>query len=212
MLAPTNMSCTREDVATTPDIVNVVRHVILCIRHLRVCHKVRGLLCLLHLPRTYMQGIPLSEYVYSNAHEVYTRPPHKGWDQDVGHSHGYTSYARYTVDPHITPYGFDARYTFDNFSDVSSSDSASSDQGLSAAFRSMTIEEPIYSAYFPSAFSPSPSSLQYPNNTGTRYSDVSYPGYHQGYTSTGFKSRTATPKNAEQGKEKQSLYRSEFFR
>ncbi|KAG2744801.1 hypothetical protein P692DRAFT_20865539 [Suillus brevipes Sb2] len=28
------------------------------------------------------QGILLSEYVYPNAHEVYTRTPHKGWDQD----------------------------------------------------------------------------------------------------------------------------------
>ncbi|KAG1766176.1 hypothetical protein EDD22DRAFT_878763 [Suillus occidentalis] len=141
------------------------------------------------------------EYVYPNAHEVYTRTPHKGWDQDVGHSHGYTSYARYTVDPNIAPYGFGARYSFDSSSDVSSSDSSSSDQGLSATFRSMTIEEPVYSVYFPSA-------LQYPNNTGTRYSDVSYPGYYRGYTPTGFKSRTATHKNAEQGKEKRSLYRT----
>lgn len=148
------------------------------------------------------------EYVYPNAHEVYTRTPHKGWDQDVGHSNGYTSYARYTVDSHIAPYGFSARYDVDNSSDVSSSDSTSSDQGLSAAFRPMTIEEPVYSAYFPSAFSPSSSSLQYLNNTVTRYSDVSYPGYYRGYTPTGFKSRTATHRNAEQVKEKRSLYRT----
>lgn len=177
--------------------------------HTRRCrynagHCQRGSAC--HFVYSPPESVP-QEYVYPNAHEVYTRPPHKGWDQDVGHSHGYTSYARYTTDPHIAPYGFDARYAFDNFSDVSSSDSTSSDPGLSAAFRSMTIEEPVNSAYFPSAFSPS-SSLQYPNNTGTRYSDVSYPGYYRGYTPTGFKFRTATPKNAEQGKEERSLYRT----
>jgi hypothetical protein len=156
-----------------------------------------------------MQGIPSSEYTYPNGHEVHTRTPHKGWDQDVGHSHGYTSYAIYTVAPHLAPYGFGARYAFDNSSDSSSSDSTPSDQGLSAAFQSMTIEEP---EYFPSAFSPSSSSLQYPNNTDTRCSDVSYLGYNRGYTPTSFKSRAATHRKAEQGQEKRTLYRSEFFR
>lgn len=164
----------------------------------------RGSAC--HFVHSPPESVP-QEHVYPNAHEVHTRTPHKGWDQDVGHSHGYTSYAIYTVAPHVAPYGFGARYAFDNSSDVSSSDSTSSDQGFSAAFQSMTIEEPVY---FPSAFSPSSSSLQYPNNMGTRCSDVSYPGYYRGFTPTGLKSRAVTHRKAEQGKEKRSLYRTKL--
>lgn len=179
--------------------------------HTRICryytagHCQRGSAC--HFMHSPPESVP-REYVYPHEYEVYTRTPRKGWDQGIGHSHGYTSYAVHTVAPHVAPYGFGARYAFDNSSDISSSDSTPSDQDLSTAFRIMTIEEPVSSEYFPSAFSQSPPSLQYPNNTDTRCGDVSYPGYNRGYTPTGLKTQAATYRKAEQGKEKLTLYRT----
>jgi hypothetical protein len=157
-------------------------------------------------PRAYIQGIPPSEYVYPNGHVVHTRAPYKECDQDIGHSHSYTAHAVYTVAPHVVPYGFDGR---DNSSNISSSDSTPSDQSLNAAFQVMTIEEPVSSEYLPSTFSQLSPSLRYPNNTSTRCSNVAY---NREYTPTGSKSRTATCRKAEQGKEKPTLYRSEFSR
>lgn len=216
MLILTNNPCTREYVATMPpDIVDVVQHAILCIRYRRVRHKVWCLQVFVSSPiglhARNSKGIPPLVYAYPNRHEVHTRTPLKGWDQDIGHSHGYTAYAIYTVAPHVEPYRFDTRGAFDNFSDVSSN-SSPSDQSLNAAFQVMTIEEPVSSGYLPSAFSQSSPSLQYPNSAGTRCGNVAYPGYDRGYTLTGLKPRAATRRKAEQAKEKQTLYRSEFFR
>lgn len=200
-----------------PDIVDVVQHAILCIRYRRVRHKVWCLQVFVSSPiglhARNSKGIPPLVYAYPNRHEVHTRTPLKGWDQDIGHSHGYTAYAIYTVAPHVEPYRFDTRGAFDNFSDVSSN-SSPSDQSLNAAFQVMTIEEPVSSGYLPSAFSQSSPSLQYPNSAGTRCGNVAYPGYDRGYTLTGLKPRAATRRKAEQAKEKekQTLYRSEFFR
>lgn len=183
--------------------------------HTRICryyaagHCRRGSAChFVHsLPESAPQGIPPLVYAYPNRHEVHTRTPLKGWDQDIGHSHGYTAYAIYTVAPHTEPYRFDTRGAFDNFSDVSSN-SSPSDQSLNAAFQVITIEEPVPSEYLPSAFSQSSPSLQYPNNAGPRCGNVAYPGYDRGYTLTGLKPRTATRRKAEQAKEKQTLYRT----
>ncbi|KAG1818485.1 uncharacterized protein BJ212DRAFT_1345806 [Suillus subaureus] len=179
--------------------------------HTRTCHYYaagycrRGSACyFVHSPA---ESVP-QEYAYPNGHEVHTKTPHKGCDQNTGHGHGYTAYATHTVVPHMAPYGFDARDAFDNSSNISLSDSTPFDQSLNAAFQVMTIEEPVSSEYLPSALSQSSPGLQYPNNTGTRCSNVAYPGYNRGYTPTGSKPRTATRRKAEQGKEKPTLYRT----
>lgn len=173
----------------------------------RICHYYaaghcqRGSAC--HFVHSPPQSVP-QEYAYPDGHEVHTRSPHKWCDQYIGHSHGYTAYAIYTVAPHVAPYGFDAGDAVDNSSDISSSDSTPSDQSLDAAFKVMTIKEPVSSEHLPSAFSQSSPSLQYPHNTGTRYSNVAF----SGYTPTGLKHRAATRRKAAQGKEKQTLYRT----
>lgn len=173
----------------------------------RICHYYtaghcqRGSAC--HFVHSPPESVP-QEYAYPNGHGVHMRAPHKWYDQYIGHSHGYAAYAIYAVAPHVAPYGFDARHAVDNSSDISSLDSTPSDQSLNAAFEAMTIKEPVSSEYLPSAFSQSSPSLQYPNNTGTRYSNVAC----SGYTPTGLKPRAATRRKAEQGKEKQTLYRT----
>jgi hypothetical protein len=159
----------------------------------------RGPAC--HFKHSPPESAP-QEYVYPNGHVVHTRAPYKECDQDIGHSHSYTAHAVYTVAPHVVPYGFDGR---DDSSNIFSSDSTPSDQSLNAAFQVMTIEEPVSSEYLPSTFSQLSPSLRYPNNTSTRCSNVAY---NREYTPTGSKSRTATCRKAEQGKEKPTLYRT----
>ncbi|KAG1882668.1 hypothetical protein F4604DRAFT_346273 [Suillus subluteus] len=180
--------------------------------HTRTCryydagHCRRGLAC--YFVHSSPESVP-QEYAYPNGHEVHTRTPHKGCDQNIGHGHGCTAYATYTVAPHVASYGFDARDAFDNSSNTtSSSDSTPFDQSLNAAFQVMTIEDPVSSEYLLSAFSQPSPSLQYPNNTGTRCSNVAYSGCNRGYSPTGSKPRTATRRKAEQGKEKSALYRT----
>ncbi|KAG2151451.1 hypothetical protein DEU56DRAFT_552214 [Suillus clintonianus] len=149
------------------------------------------------------------EYAYPNGPDVHTKTPHKGWDQNVGHSHGYTAYAVYTVAPHVAPHGFDAsRNAFDNSTDLSSSsDSASSDHSLNTAFNVMTLKEPVPSERFPSAFSQSLPRIQYPNNTGTYHSNVA-PGNNRGHTPISLNARAATRRKAEQEMEKTIQYKT----
>ncbi|KAG1748569.1 hypothetical protein EDB19DRAFT_210775 [Suillus lakei] len=175
-------------------------------RYYAAGHCRRGSAC--HFMHSPPDSVP-SESAYPNGHEVYTRIPRKGWDQGIGHSHGYTAYATYMASRYVTPYGFGtSRNAFDNYSDLSSSDSAPSDESLDAAFKAITIEEPVSSERFPSAFSHLSPSLEHPNNAGTRCGNVAYPGYNRGYTPPCSKPRVATCRKAEQAREKPVLYKT----
>ncbi|KAG2155776.1 uncharacterized protein EDB93DRAFT_51324 [Suillus bovinus] len=181
--------------------------------HKELCHYYAAGYCqygsACHFAHSLQESVP-QEYAYPAGHDVHTRTQHKSWDQDIGPSHGYPACAIYTVTPRVEPYSFDMRDVFDDYSDISLSDSTSSDQSLNASFQVMTIEEPASSEYqyVPSAFSQLSPSLQYPNNTSTCWGNVAYPGYNRGYTPTNLKPRAATRRKPEQAKEKQIQYRT----
>ncbi|KAG0703762.1 hypothetical protein DFH29DRAFT_416817 [Suillus ampliporus] len=149
------------------------------------------------LPQTYAY---LAIRVSLRSRNMSRREHHmRGGIKTSAYSHGYITYPMYTIAPYAAPQGFDAsRDILDNFSDFSSSnDSAPSDQSLNTAFEAMAIKESVSSEPYPSAFSQSLPSLQYPNNTGTRYDDVASPGYYRGYIPTSSNTRASTGRQAE---------------